>query len=411
MAIPTLPQFVIKSATGHLFLALGLASLTAAPCLAFPEMVRVLNDGDQLYGVTTREGSHVNSIYLSTDEGLHWETQDPADLPPALLEHLQAEADLPKVVCVPQLEQICYRVLGFALVEASSDGGSSWDRVWEMPSSRARFMGRYGWWQGIPEIGACLKYVEMSAIDLAILGEGPNHLAVVALRSEGLLLGRYDNSSWEVRAVGLTQPTPIHGTLADLLIPKTIPFETLIAFLAGGLTTLGLSLYTWVRLKPGGEPGPNPPTNRREWIILLVVLLLLCGWLPTDIHVEIPMVGIPLVALILVARVLKWITEQAARNAGRATEGRRLFWNIALGGLLVAAALWLPFALWVLGIIPWHGTAVLLAAVATILASVWGLRRTRRMVRAGVVGVRAARDGGISGAPPDQAHEPEPRRD
>jgi hypothetical protein len=370
-------------------LALGLASLAAlatSPCMPFPEVSRVLRSDEGLYAVTqggqyteaTGFVAQGTAAYLSIDQGLTWTNQPLAEVAPSVQAALQAEVELPKVACVPGREQVCYRISGEESVEVSTNGGAAWETVWSVPASRRSYMSRYAWWQANPDILACLKSVDMRAVDLAILGEGDDHLAVVALRSEGVLLGRLGDSEWEVRAVGLTEPTPFHGTVADLFPPWTIIGETVVAFLVGGLSFLVLSALSWRRLERGRERPLDEPSNRRPWFIAAGVLLFLWAWIATDIRTEIPMLGIPVVILVMLGMGFRRRWARAARTAASPAEAQRLLRTTALASVLVAGFGWLPFALWVLGPITWYGAAVMLAVATAGFAFVLGVRRIRQ---------------------------------
>jgi hypothetical protein len=269
--------------------------------------------------------------------------------------------ELPKVVCVPDLEQTCYRASGEERLEASTDGGATWQTVWTAPSARRPFMQRVADQHG--QLLSCGKVLDFRAADVVILGQGADHLAVVALGNEGVLRGRLGDT-WERAGVGAAEATPERGDLQDLLSPSLIIEETLAAILAGAAALMLFSSLAWRRYRvpetQGGPKRSDVPWKTGVVVTLLVLILMFAA----NVEELIPYALVPLIGIVGWAVILwsGWLqTLRGTNEVGRAWTALGLS---ALGSALVALAIWIPFALWVLGTIPTYPVALLLAAVA-----------------------------------------------
>jgi hypothetical protein len=232
---------------------------------------------------------------------------------------------------------------------------------------------------GYGQMLACGKELDLRAADVAILGEGPSHVAILALGNEGVLRGRYDSADWERIGVGLAEPTPEYGVLTALFPPMIILGETGLALAGGAAAFILLSAISWARLETGPEAPPEEKGGRSPWVVggvivfVLLVLMVLAGVEELIASVLPPLIGM---TAVIVAMVVRW--RRAARRALRPAEvGQAL--RISTGaGLLAALVLWLPFALWVVGLIPWYSAALWLAVVAAVALVVWNVGRLPR---------------------------------
>jgi hypothetical protein len=209
---------------------------------------------------------------------------------------------------------------------------------------------------------ACGKDLDLRATDVVVVGRGVDHLAIVALGNEGVLRGRLD-ADWSRHAVGSATPTSERGGIAMVLSPSIIFEETAVAVLAAAAAMLALSYLAW---RCYGSTDPNdPPRSDAPWktgvILTLLVLILMFA---LDVEALIPYAVVPLVGFMAWVVVL-WTGWLRTFRADRDSKGT---WTALvlclLGSVLVGLALWIPFALWVLGTIPAYTVAVLLAVAA-----------------------------------------------
>lgn len=349
--------------------ALGLASLATVATSPCPPVLPITHlvalDGD-VFALST-QWRPVSSAFRTTD-GAHWAFVDDAELPPELVAAAEQPALLPKTVCDPDQADVCYRVSGEAYLQATSDGGLTWETVWRSPTTRWSYMARAASGYGQPL--SCPKDLDFSTHDLVILGKGPEHFALAAIGNEGIVRGRV-SSEWASVAVGGTRPTPDHGTLANLLPPFIILGETIAAILAGSAVALVLSRIAWKRERISDAGASSLP-----WVIVgLLVAGVAIVLIVQELAELIPIVILPLTAVCSWIAYLAsgWIaTLRAAKDSRRARSS--LGWSL-LGGTLVGLAVWIPFALWVLGVVPPYVLALALSVVLGIAAYRLGLRR------------------------------------
>jgi len=358
-------------------LALGLASLAAlatAPCPPQMPVSHLVPTEGGVYALTSL-WSPAEGVYRSST-GSGWDSVDPADVPPEVVESAAAPVELPKVVCVPDLEQTCYRAGGEERLEASADGGATWQTVWSAPTARRGFMQRVADRHG--QLLSCGKELDFRAADVVVLGRGPEHVAVIALGNEGVLHGRL-GGPWSRHSVGAAEATPEQGDVQNLLSPSLILEETLAAVLAGAAALLLFSGLAWRRYRPApGEKGAK--RSDMPWKTgVVITLLILILMFTLNVEELIPYALVPLIGIVAWAVVLWSGWLQVLRGT---SEGRRAwtaFGLSMLGSAVVALAVWTPFALWVLGIIPgYQGAAVIaLAAVAGVIVTFWRMMRRR----------------------------------
>jgi hypothetical protein len=337
----------------------SLASLATAPCLPEMPVSHLAATEAGVYALTS-PWSPAEGVYRSST-GSGWEAVDPSDVPPEIVEVAAAPVELPKVVCVPDLEQTCYRAGGEERLEASADGGATWQAVWSAPTARRAFMQRVADEHG--QLLSCGKELDFRAMDVVILGRGPDHLAVVALGNEGVLRGRL-GGTWEREGVGLAEATPEQGDVQDLLSPSLILEETLAALLAGAAALLLFSVLAWRRYRPleahGGARRSDMPWKTGVVVTLLIFILMFA----LNVEELIPYALVPLIGIVAWVVILwsGWLQTLRGTN-----ESRRAWTALGLsvlGSGLVSLALWIPFALWVLGTISTYPAALLLAVIA-----------------------------------------------
>ncbi len=355
---------------------LGLASLAAlatTPCEPEQPITHLISHDGSLYAVATA-WEPASNAFLATDLGRRWEYIDPESLPEAVLEAASVPVPLPKTACVPGLPQVCYRAAGQEWLEVSRDGGGTWAIAWEVSQARRAYMERVA--SGYGQLLACGKTLDLRATDLAILGEGPQHMVVVALGNEGVLRGRYDQAEWTRIGVGWAEPSAALGDLGDLFPPLILFGETSRAVIAGAGLFLLLSAISWIRLGADADESRDGDSARKPWVVAglvvlaLIVLMALAGMWDLIPAVLPTLLGFAAVAAAITAR---W--RRAYRQTRRPDDARRSLRISIAGSLLAAAALWIPFALWVVAIIPGYSAAFWLALVGAVAAPVWSVGR------------------------------------
>src|SRR3990170_4705762 len=357
-------------------LALGLASLAAlatAPCPPEQPITHLVSTDRGLYALATA-WEPVSNAFLSTSDGQAWDYQDPETLPSDILVSAAVPVQLPKIVCVPAQDQVCYRVAGEEKVEASTDGGRTWQVAWSVPASRRAYMERVA--SGYGMLLVCGKDLDLRANDVVVIRQGEDHVAIVALGNEGVLRGRYDLAEWSRVGVGWAEPSLENGGLSELFPPMIIYAETAWALIAGAAALIFLSIVAWGRLNPGGDPLPQETRGRLPWVVGVVVDLTLLGLMALgNVEELIPMVAPPLFILTVVILFLYTGWSKAFRRSGQLAQARRSLRISAYAGLIVAVVAWLPFALWVLGTIPGYSAALILAIIAVVATMTWAMGR------------------------------------
>ncbi len=125
--------------------------------------------------------------WMSEDAGQNWSSVSKNEI--ESLNELLVELTLPVIECVPDNDQVCYRIDGHEFVEISHDGGESWDLDWKIPLGRKRYMQGKGLWErlGIPfRYSGGLESVSTPR-DLKVIGTNGSHIVIVAMGKQGLL--------------------------------------------------------------------------------------------------------------------------------------------------------------------------------------------------------------------------------
>jgi hypothetical protein len=364
--------------TRRSLVALGLASLAAlatAPCPPEQPVSHLVAGQDRVYALATA-WQPVSNASLSADGG-YWDSVDPATVPAEVLDVTAAGVVLPKIVCVPGLERICYRVAGEELVEASTDGGATWQTVWSAPTTRRPYMQRVA--SGHGQLLACGKTLDFRANDVLVLGEGPDHTALVALGNEGVLRGRQGEPAWRRVSVGSAEATPDHGQVQDLLPPLLIVEETLAAVLAGAA---GLWLFSDLSWKAHRRPEVSSRSSVpwKVGVAAVVGLLAVMVVLGAEELIAYAVVPVAVTSAFVVYLWTGWLqTIRSAADSGKAWGALGISF---LGGLMVGLAVWMAFALWLLGILPSYQGAVVVALAAGIGLTIlfWRMIRRRQAV-------------------------------
>jgi hypothetical protein len=353
----------------HSLVVLGLASLAVlatAPCPPPQPISRLVPTEGGVYALATA-WEPVSNAFISKDAGRSWEYVDLEMLPADVLSAVGQAPQLPKIECVLGNEQTCYRVTGEEQFEASADGGRTWQVVWSVPASRRAFMAREA--SGYGKLLACGKQLDLRANDLAVVGKGADHTAIVAVGNEGVLLGSLPSGEWSRVGVGWAEPTPEVGTGDELLPPMIILGETAFAVLAGMASFILLSLVAWARLDRGEEGPAEARRSRWPWGVGFAVdLLVLAVLVLASLGELIRFLALPLIVLTV---VLVWMYtgwSKAFRGGSGPSEARRALRISLCAPIPIALLAWTPFALWVVGVIAGYSAACIVAACGVLLA-------------------------------------------
>ena len=362
-------------------LALGLAALATAatsPCIPPAPLSELVLTDHGLYGLASfgDEEGFIEGAYLSTDSGLTWRSVDALDLPAVVVDAGGGRAPFPRVDCVPPDRMICYRVARQEQVEASTDGGFTWQTVWSPAWGRREYMERFFGFEA-----PCGEELDLRAVDLVVTGEGEQHVVVVALGNEGFLRGRIGQKEWARFGLGYDGATPERGSIQDLVPPRIILAESWLAGFAGLVSFFVLSRRAWRGQKPSPEESPKKRIEVSGWVPLGMLIIGLVGSFLLLVNGEaadwvLPMLVFDLGGLIL---LILWLVRRTHRNwkrairapAGTSGRSRQLLLTVWSSVAVVAVA-WLPMAAWVLGWIPPYNLAALVsvlgAAAVLILA-------------------------------------------
>lgn len=151
-----------------------------------------------------------NHYFFSQDDGKTWEITSSA--PVEMPEPIEDPTTINLQICVPNNENICYRISGKEEVEISLNSGKTWRVDWKMPSGRKMFMERH------PTITHFVGVVpDTVPFDFGIIPKGESHVIIVALGNQGVLV-KSSNDVWERYAVPSTGDSP--------MLAEPIPFYT-----------------------------------------------------------------------------------------------------------------------------------------------------------------------------------------
>jgi hypothetical protein len=354
----------------------SLAAIATSPCPPADPIGWLIDTPDGILAVSQNWESW-SAVYRSTNAGQDWEYVFPEDEPKDLATWLGESPTMPLVACVPQDETTCYRIDGAtAVVEASSDGGQTWQVAWRAPSARLSYMRRVAAGSGGPY--SCGKELDLRPHEMIIVGEGADHVALIALGNEGVLRGRA-GGSWERIGVGYARATPEQATSLDVLWPPTVVrTETYLLLLCGAIGFLLLSRIAWAnvpRLEGASGRGWGWIWGLVAGVVILAGLLMI--W-KVGLSFLIPYVLAPIAGLLI---YLAGLTQRWA-IVWRDSQDKGAAWR-ALGLSLVAswgsaALAWIPLGLWMLGVIPWYEPALALSVLLVTLPMIAAGRNLRR---------------------------------
>lgn len=355
--------------------AAALASLATSPLPPFHQADRVGYSGGTVYAIDLDS----SCIAYSTDGGTDWQVP--------YFEEQRAPAGTfhavvyPLVACDPRDPQHCYRISGREEIEASSDGGQTWQVDWSIPAGRRTFMQRYLDQRGYG------RPLDAPPRDIVFFEHGGSRYVLVAVGPEGVMRRLLPDGEWERIGICNAQPTPYLDTKDVLLLVR---WETAAAF---GLALLALcgscAVVAWTnrrRLSTADLPRRSPWWIVRPMLIATLVGLGLAalygsylGWLayalPSALGLPIPLTGLLLLGLGSISPAVGLVLT--ARRMTGALHDPGLTRATVVIGLLTGAAVLLagiiPWIVWAGGGIATYETVWLVALLAMLAVIAGGL--------------------------------------
>jgi hypothetical protein len=315
--------------------------------------------------VVTYEGE----VYAGSPAADDFERYDPEsnkwvdveEIPDPLHDLLSRAPPLPVVSCVPGDPSTCYRAAGTEVVEISRDGGRTWQVTWRMPAGRREFVSRFSQFKG--------ERLDMGPYDITVGNTGDGHRVVVAMGTEGVLMGSGDGR-WERQRVSRAVPTPYASPYLYVIV-GTLEVETFVVLAGTLLTPTGLFAVAW-----------RDRTVLRLWILIAALLLIWVGFCSVY---RLPVMGVGLFwggCLIGMAMALGllgvWLDRSQFRPQPRKARLAALWWSLVSTAFLLGGV---PLGCWAAGVIATYEIALLTAIVVTGLVLCLGSRRAVQLLR------------------------------
>ena len=371
------------------YLALGLASLATvatAPAAPAPHVVRVVVSEPSVYVRLAYDGGGAPRYARSDDGGRTWKvadspgysSSDPAVVPDRVTQQLLQPVRLPVTVCDPKDARTCYRIVGPERVEASADGGQTWQVAWQLPRGRRMYMERYV--ANNPRMQVGKRDIDLGPYDLALLPWNGGTRLVVAMGNEGILV-RDETGRWSRVGIVGAMPTPYADGKDFNVLFFLLSCENSSSLLVAILVWVACCVLGWRTILPTVR-WPDERSNRWAmsplyWAGGLMVLcvpfayLLGLGFLPLSIAAA---------GLLFVGPALVW--GRIVMGFSRPRMARQVAWRCLWAAAGVFPLAWLPFVLWVYGVIPAYWTALVLSVLVGSLAVGGGILLVRRASRA-----------------------------
>jgi hypothetical protein len=411
-------------------LPLGLAAFATAAtsCPPIPNITRLVVENNTIYARSTWEG------YFTSTNGLDWQYIWEDELSPSILNELQQEVSLPLTLCLPEDQNICYRITGEEQVEESLDGGYSWDVAWQIPFGRRSFMERKAD-GGL--LGVCGKMLAPGPFDMVLIG-GNGSRVLFASGNEGVLI-RNEDGTFSRHGVLGAEPTPYAEFNPFLILGECLAALTLSLFILLIASYMGWKLlldkvkicsespvirkrFIWLAcganvitpiivnlilslefgstttlLIPILVAAPiitlwNVILRRcfqegkiralQKWLLVFVLSASIVGVSLIYALIEETFIGrgylfifYPNITILLVTMVsLTWtyVKSVFSLQIGRCMQ--RISWK---AGFLCLIAAWFPFLIWTIGWIPYYELAIALAGISAIAVLLWARNNLR----------------------------------
>jgi hypothetical protein len=378
---------------GWLALALGvLATAATSPAPPLYSVQRLEAEGGKLYAFGSASSLDSSGSYnrttgdlplaISTDGGRTW---TPGFSPPT---PFPASSRQPtQQGCDPGNAQVCYRILP-EQVEASRDGGKTYQVVWSIPWGRRFFMER--------AIRAVIlpppKQIDVGPYDFIFTAPvGANGLSTVffAMGNEGVMVRRPEGV-WERYAVWTAQPTRFVASSVFEAF-GTLPVETDVVAFLGLLTFSFLSFRTASTFKRLGSSTRS--VRWAIWPLVALDALALLGWAAWALNgyyrigafsiLAVPLIIVlggqsllvlivPLVFIILPGILIIWTWRRIARLWPSSGAAIAAFWRTVRFSIALALLTFGPLVLWTFGTIPLYELAVAVAVLFAVVLVRWG---------------------------------------
>jgi hypothetical protein len=415
------------------YLPLGLAALATAAtsCPPIPNITRMVVENNTIYARSTWEG------YFTSMNGMDWQYIWEDELSPSILNELQQEVSLPLTLCLPEDQNICYRITGEQQVEESLDGGYSWEVAWQIPFGRRSFMERKAD-GGL--LGVCGKKLAPGPYDMVLIG-GNGSRVLFASGNEGVLI-RNEDGTFSRHGVLGAEPTPyadLNPTLVlgevflvlmlsifvvlissymgwKLLLSKVkldygrtdirkwvlwlayganiaIPtignllmdyeFGISYVFVFPTLITLTIISVWHLTLRRCIERGDVSMINNCLNVFLVVAILM--GIAPFYSFIRFDRTGsitlwisYPNIIILLVSMIsLTWAYFKSTLDLPAVRSMQKKTWD---AGILYLPLGWFPFLLWTIGWISWYELAVAAAGFSVIVLLIWTKHRLKATI-------------------------------
>jgi hypothetical protein len=355
-------------------LILIVASLAtmATSCMPIGEITKLAVFDGVLYALDER----YEQVYMSKDTGRTWAAIDAP--PQQALMDFEQDRNFPVVECYRADPNICYQVSGDEIIERSNDGGSTYQVVWQIPPGRRYFMDRFD----NSFLSFCGGPPDMGPYDLILMRAGSELVVVAASNNQGVIVGS-ENLGWERVSIGNAQPTPYSDTNPIDIFLVTF-FEGLILMVVGYALTVAISwgnlnlaiteASRHAALDLSGSRIENPASFSMKFLAALLLAFPLLFYVT-------PL--IPLVLFIYLSVALIGFAASWRRLSNALNEPKKLGeipFLALISGLLVFPTAWLPFALWVAGVIPWYRMALFISFLlffAAVFVGFWGKKKIR----------------------------------
>lgn len=371
-----------------IFTLLVLLTVTACSCPPPARVTRLVAFEQKIYaGYIADGGQQSTGAVYSLDGGKTWEYIDPDVIPNAVIRELTTPVELPMTACDPTDAQICYRIIGQNYVEGSSDGGKTWQIVWQVPWGRTAYMQTY-----VDRIPDCKFRLDLIPFDLAFLTQGNTSTLVVAMGTEGVLIKTHEGV-WERHGVAWAEPTPYTANDFQTLV-FVLLYEIVIFLLMAVITWWGVSSWGWtIFLKKLS----HPPEHSAWWVVKPItyvsLLIFLACFLPylvienvniIPVAFELAIVAGPIISILIVG-ILIWIGpilvwHRLRKISSQPNMVHRVAWTCGLMAMGMFLAC-LPFAWWAFGLIPVYEIALILSVLIAIFIIFLGCRHIRQLTK------------------------------
>ncbi len=335
-----------------------------------------------IYEVECEDGAIIHAYYVSNDQGKTWHG---VDLPSIQMEKFEIEADRHVAMCLISDSEHCYRINGEENVEVSNDGGVRWHVDWQIPDGRRLYMERY--FSG--------RALSLTPYDLEIIETGNDHLVVVAMGYEGVMV-RSADGVWSRYAVDTLAPTPYQAETLSNALSALMYFEMPWMILIAAAAFLLLTFSAWITFFVRSER----IARRTMLLSLLPVLFALVlvaayyflallfikieglqgmrSFLLSNFFFVIKMIQLYIIISPLLTYVIAWVMMVTY-----SLDAKFSFASFLLSTflpLLLAIFILLPYVLWALGTISIYETAqtwaVYMGGVSLLLALFIEIRMT-----------------------------------